>query len=332
VVRIVVFGPERRVGALLGDRVVDLNAAYAKHLRGRGRTMSAGEAESLLPADLEGLIVGGRAALDRAREALERADRDDQEVVHPADAVRIHAPWVRRARIACAGGNYAEHVANTLAARTGKVVTPEEVARTTRAAQPWGFFKVLDRVLGPGDDVEYPSRATQFDYEGEVAVVIGAPAKDLPADRAAEVIWGVTLLNDWSIRNDMGEPRPMSFNLPKNFDGSASVGPCVVVDELDPQDVAVEVRVDGELRQSYRSRDMIFSFAKYLEFLSRDFTFLPGDVLAGGTGAGTAMDATRPRPDGSVPTDLFLKPGQRVEVSSPSIGVLANRVVAKGQG
>jgi 2-keto-4-pentenoate hydratase/2-oxohepta-3-ene-1,7-dioic acid hydratase in catechol pathway len=98
---------------------------------------------------------------------------------------------------------------------------------------------------------------------------------------------------------------------------------------VDVQDVLVEVRVNGEVRQSYSSRDMIFSFAELISYLSRDFTFQPGDVVAAGTGPGTAMDTTRPAADGSTPTDLFLGVGDAVEVSSPAIGSLQNRIVAK---
>src|SRR5207302_1920098 len=118
-----------------------------------------------------------------------------------------------------------------------------------------------------------------------------------------------TLLNDWSIRNDMGPPRPLNFNFAKNFDCSVSLGPSIVIGELDPSAVEVEVRVNGEVRQHYSSKDMIFTFAEFIAHLSRDFTFHPGDILAGGTGAGTAMDTSRPNPDGSTPTDLFLKVG-----------------------
>ena len=307
--RIVVFGPERRVGAQTDDRVVDLNAA-----------------DPSLPATLEAFIQAGPGALDRSRQAVERASG---AAVQPLASVQLHAPAVHRPRIACAGGNYAVHFAGAQAARTGTEVDPGEVYREVRSGPPWGFWKVAE-LRGPGEDVAYPGRAQLFDYEGELAVVIGAPAKDVPENRVGEHIWGVTLLNDWSIRNDMGPGRVLNFNLPKNFDGSTSLGPCLVAGEdVDVQDVLVEVRVNDQVRQSYSSRDMIFSFAELISYLSRDFTFQPGDVVAAGTGPGTAMDTTRPAADGSTPTDLFLGVGDVVEVSSPAIGSLQNRIVAK---
>ena len=213
-----------------------------------------------------------------------------------------------------------------------RLIAARLITLESNSAHPYrwavGFWKTLDAVAGPGDEVPYPSRAEFFDYEGEVVIVIGKRAKNIAAERVTDVIWGVTLGNDWSIRDeDTGPTRPVSYNLAKNFDYSASVGPCIVVGELDPQNIDVETRVGGELRQSYNSADMVFSFGELLEFLSRDMTFAPGDLLFGGTGAGTAQDSTKLNPDGSRPNDRFLRAGLTVEVSSPRIGALTNTIV-----
>ena len=310
--RIVVFGPERRVGALVGDRIVDLH-----------------QADSHLPSDLATFIAGGPAIVDSARAAVDRVGADPAFGVERG-SVQLHAPAVYRPRIACAGGNYALHAAGAQEARTGQPADVDEIYRASRAGGPWGFWKVVDPLLGDGEDVVFPLRATHFDYEAEVAVVLGRSFRDLRAADAASVIWGVTLFNDWSVRNDMGPGRVLNFNLAKNFDTSVSLGPCIVTaDEVDPADVEVELRVNGQIRQHYTTRDMTFSFGEFLEHLSRDFTFQAGDLLAGGTGAGTAMDASRLGPDGKTPLDLFLKPGDTVEVSSPKIGSLHHKIVAK---
>ena len=89
----------------------------------------------------------------------------------------------------------------------------------------------------------------------------------------------------------------------------------------------VELTVNGQVRQHYNTRDMIWGFGEALERLSRDLTFVPGDVIAGGTAAGTAQDKSPIGPDGKRSTDLFLKVGDVVEVSSPQIGRLCNRIV-----
>jgi acylpyruvate hydrolase len=303
--KIVVFGDgERRVGALAGERVVDLQRA-----------------DPNIPARLDEFIAAGPSALEAAQRAVERSDAPSFGV----GEVRLCAPWPGR-RIACVGGNYADHLRRMEAGRGGELPSIEEVVQKTRAADQWGFWKVPAEVAGPEDDVPYPTRSRYFDYEGEAAIILGKQGKNISGDRMDEYVWGITLFNDWSIRDDPRATRPMSYNLAKNFDGSTSMGPCIVVGELAAQDVEVELRVNGQVRQHYNTREMIFSFAEVLEWLSRDFTLVAGDVIAGGTSAGTAADQSPPGPDGTRPRDLFLKAGDVVEVSSPAIGTLRNRV------
>jgi len=318
-VKIVVFGPQQRVGALAGEQIIDLNRAYA-------RANSPSAADERVPARLDAFIAGGQAVLDAAQQAMDHASSTgpDGQVMFRAGEVNIHAPWPMR-RIACAGGNYGEHLRGM---ESGGEASVEEVVRKARERGQWGFWKVPAVVAGPDDEVPFPRHCTYFDYEGEAAIVLGKQGKDIPAGRLHEYVWGITLLNDWSIRDGgMGHPFPMSYNLAKNFDMSTSMGPCIVVGELQPEDVNVELRVNGQVRQKYNTRGMVFSFGEILEFLSRDFTFVPGDVISGGTNVGTAADQTKRGPDGRKPLDLFLKIGDTVELSSPSVGVVRNRIV-----
>jgi acylpyruvate hydrolase len=349
--RIVVFGPGHRVGAWYGDRVVDLNAACAGMLRDRGRAADPGAAAAeRVPADLAGLIARGAAGLDDARAAVEHALGQVEAgggTVFDVERVRLHAPCVYRPRIACAAGNYSEHTLGS-ARRKGVGRTAalqglfdgseqpdaaEVVHRTRERAVPRGFWKDFSLPKAHGDDITYPERCERFDYEGEVVAVLGAPARDVPRGKGGDYIWGISLLNDWSIRGRSSRDS-LSFNLSKNFDGAASVGPCIVVGELDPAEVVVSTHVNGELRQHYRSGDMIFSHAEYIEYLSRDLTLLPGDMISGGSGPGTATDAVRAR-DGGPPMSieeqaaLFLSVGDVVEVTAPGIGTLRNRIVVK---
>jgi 2-keto-4-pentenoate hydratase/2-oxohepta-3-ene-1,7-dioic acid hydratase in catechol pathway len=223
------------------------------------------------------------------------------------------------------GGNYADHLAGMESGNPRPSL--DEVARKARERGQWGFWKVPHAVAGPNDEIAYPKRTEYFDYEGEGAIVIGKAGKDIAAHRIGEFVWGVTLINDWSIRDGMGSPRPMSYNVAKNFDGSTSMGPCILVGELDSNNVDVETCINDQSRQRFNTRDMVFSFGEVLEYLSRDFTFVPGDVIAGGTAAGTAADKTPRQPDGVRSKDLFLKVGDVVEVSCPRMGTLSNRVV-----
>jgi acylpyruvate hydrolase len=293
------------------------------------------QAATRLPPRLLAFIECGTAGLENAQRVIEQFnkiapndDRSEPKVVYNLSEIKLHAPWPER-RIACVGGNYAAHLAGMWANRLGKTdVSIEQITQEAKKAGQWGFWKVPAEVAGPNDTIPFPKRVTYFDYEGEVAIIIGKRGKNITADKIHDYVWGVTLFHDWSIRDGGGTDRVVSYNLQKNFDGAVSMGPCIVVGELDHQDVDAETRLNGVVRQSYNTKEMIWSFGEVLEYLSQDFTFVPGDVIAGGTSAGTAADKSRRSPDGKRPLDLFLKIGDTVEVSSSKIGALANKIVA----
>ena len=310
--KFVVFGDDARVGVLEGETVVDLSRSVL------------GEAGfgSLLE-----LIEAGEAGLERARSAAERARASGGGT--PLSEVRLQAPWPGQ-RLALAGSNNADHHAAAFT-NMGTPLTKEQAYANQRAKPPSGFWALARPVMGPEAKIEIPARARgYFDYEGEGAVVIGKRGKDIKAKDAHEYIWGVTAVNDWSAREDVWPPIPPNALIrAKNFDCSKSIGPAISVGEADITDMPIETLVNGELRQSYSTKDMSYGFAEVLEFLSEDFTFYPGDVIALGTGAGTGIDQTVPGADGKWPTDKFLKPGDTVEVRSLSVGSLVNYVVQK---
>ena len=315
--KFVVFGERRRLGLLEGERVLDLALA--------GRTEA--ETDSSF-SSLQGFIEAGQRGLDRVRELAQKQTGSDQPGLWThASEVQLHAPWPGQ-RFALAGSNNANHVASAFT-NMGTPRTVEAVRDSTRAGVPSGFWG-LARPVGPGAQIKIPSRARGlFDYEAEPGVIIGKPGKDIKASDGTAHVWGVTLVIDWSIREEAWPPKPYSPLMPlKNFDDSKSIGPCIVADEIDPDDFHIETYVNGELRQSFDTSEMIFSFGELLAHFSRDLTFFPGDVIAGGTGAGTAIDRTVPNADGSWPRDLFLKPGDQVEVRSDKIGALFNTIVA----
>ncbi|HKT19189.1 MAG TPA: fumarylacetoacetate hydrolase family protein, partial [Stellaceae bacterium] len=194
----------------------------------------------------------------------------------------------------------------------------------------WGFWKLAREIVGPEGELVYPERCNRLDYEGEIAVVLGKRGVDLKPAQLKDYVWGVTILADWSIR----APREASggslnFAFPKNFDTSTSLGPCIAVGETDPTATDLETLVNGERRQRFNTKDMVFSFGEYLEYLSRDFTLYPGDIISGGTAAGTAADSSELLPDNTSAPERFLKPGDVVEMTSPAIGALRTRVVGK---
>ena len=307
--KIVVVGSDRRVGALDNNRVVDLN-----------------KADPRIPARLDAFIEGGRAVLELAQTALAKASGG---AVYQAGAVKLLAPWPGK-RIAMVGGNFADHVAGMNAnLGFGGPTTLEAAAKAIREGGHWGFWKVPADVPGVDDEVPVPRYATYLDYEGEAAIVIGKRGKNIKASEIKDYIWGVTLVNDLSIRDLSAMPlgRPVNYNLAKNFDGSVVLGPCLLAGELDAENVDVETRVNGKVRQKFNSKDMVFKFGEILEWLSRDFTFVPGDIVSGGTAVGTAADKSKPNPDGSKPLDLFLKVGDVVEVENATIGTLRNKLI-----
>ncbi len=294
-------------------------------------------AEVVVPSDLARLIEGGSRALEGAQTAMDYLFGQAQDksgpwgerLVRELTEVRLHAPRPNNARIACAGGNFADHAAAMAVKMSGRPYEGDAY-QEIRNAGFWGFWKLGREIVGPDGELVYPDRCNRLGYEGKIAIVLGKRGVDLKPSQLKEYVWGVTMLADWSIR----APRetlggPLNFNFAKNFDTSCSLGPCIAVGESDPTNIDMETLVNGERRQRFYSRDMVFTFGEYLEYLSRDFTLYPGDIISGGTAAGTAADSSELLADNTSAPERFLKPGDVVEMSSPAIGSLRTRVVAK---
>ncbi|HSF56727.1 MAG TPA: fumarylacetoacetate hydrolase family protein, partial [Candidatus Binatia bacterium] len=189
--KIVLFGPERRIGAWRDDRIIDLNRAFASYLRDqRGEANAQTRADEKIPMRLERFIALGRAALEDAERALEHATKQGAaDVFHDVKSVKLHAPWPER-RIACVGGNYAAHLAGMWAGRPGVTGDLAQITRLAKEEGQWGFWKTPAEVAGPDDVIPYPKRTRRFDYEGEVAIVIGKRGKDISAEQIDEYVWG----------------------------------------------------------------------------------------------------------------------------------------------
>ncbi len=345
--KLVVYGPDRRLGALTGDQVIDLNSAYATYLKERENEPLPYEmAAAIVPAELGAFIESGQRAIDGAERAIEHVVSQGPEarglrgerLLEQRGDVKLHAPYARQARIMMAGGNYIVHSQGmSLRGADGERMSLDDVYKQSRAKGIWGFYCFPENAAGPDEDVTYPGRTDRLDYEGEVAVILGKAGKDIKASAAAPYFWGYMLQNDISARTNVGgrDNPQSSFARGKNFDTSVCGGPCVVVGEFpDAQNISWETHVNGERRQTGNTEEMTFGFAEYVEYLSADMTLRPGDVISAGTTAGTAQDSSEILPssgDGQPIRDpkLFLKPGDIVEISNPTIGVLRNRIVAK---
>jgi len=209
----------------------------------------------------------------------------------PLDDVRLLAP-VLPSKVVCVGKNYAAH-----AAEFGGEV-PEE---------PLLFLKPSTAVIGPHDPIQLLPISKRIDYEGELAVVIGALARTIRAEDAYKVILGYTCANDVTLR-DL-QKMDDQWARAKGFDGSCPLGPWIET-LLDPTDVRVETRLNGEIRQAAQTSDMVFGVATLVEYITTFMTLLPGDVILTGT------------PSGVGPIDS----GDRLEVRIQGLAPLVNTV------
>ena len=316
--KIVVYGDNKRTGILLEDTIIDI----AKVMTKKNKTGATNLAR------LENMINGGQGIIDQIQTTIENLGEVGDELFIAADKTILHAPNIPSARIACAGGNYAEHAVAMAKLRIERGESspikgdPRDYVRDRGF---WGFWKVGREAIGHNAILPFPTRATYLDYEGEVAIVLGKTGKNIQEKQINDYIWGVTLLGDWSIRMSP-EGGPMNFAMQKNFDKSCSIGPCILVGEINCMEIGLETRVNNEVRQQFQSGEMAFSYGEYLEYLSRDFTLYPGDIISGGTGAGTAADSSKIGDNGKPLLDRFLKPGDVVDIISPQIGLLRTEI------
>ena len=190
----------------------------------------------------------------------------------PLDDVRLLAP-VLPSKLVCVGKNYAAH-----AAEFGMEV-PEE---------PLLFLKPSTAVIGPGDPIELLPISKRVDYEGELAVVIGRLARRVRAEDAYRYILGYTCANDVTLR-DLQHTNDQ-WARAKGFDGSCPLGPWIET-VLDPNDIRIETRLNGEIRQAAQTSDMVFGVAELIEYITEFMTLLPGDVLLTGTPEGESGDS-----------------------------------------
>jgi 2-keto-4-pentenoate hydratase/2-oxohepta-3-ene-1,7-dioic acid hydratase in catechol pathway len=307
-----VEGGDERLGIIKGGLVVDA-VLCAKHL-GVDTAILSG----LIPAI--DAVARGKLDLDNLF-----ADPPD-EAVREASSVTLRAP-LRPSTILCAGSNYRAH-------NLEKANTP------LSGKEPEFFVKTADCVIGPGDAIVHDHKLTRkLDCETELAVVIGKPGRHIPVERALDHVFGYTIVNDVTARDRQVRSTPnglvwYELGRGKAFDTSAPLGPMVVTaDEIaDPQRLQISMRINGELRQSSSTADMIWSCADLIHFFSANFTLKAGMVIITGSPAGTAWSTDRelggtwtPAP-GLVPASRYCLPGDLVECEIENIGILRNEI------
>ncbi|MBO1029881.1 fumarylacetoacetate hydrolase family protein [Tessaracoccus sp. SD287] len=219
---------------------------------------------------------------------------------HALDEVRLLAPVIPRSKVVGVGRNFSAH-----AAELGN-----EVPKS-----PLIFFKPNTTVVGPADVIVRPAATNDLNFEGELAVVIGRICKQVPIERAADVIFGYTIANDVTAR-DLQQVEPQ-WARGKGSDTFCPLGPWIVthLDLDEAANLSIRTTLDGAVQQDGNTNQMVFGIAELVSFISSFTTLLPGDVILTGTPAGVGP----------------MEPGQEVSITIEQIGTLTNTVVAEDQ-
>ena len=249
-----------------------------------------------LPTKMEQVIAGGEEVLKQLAELTK------QEVSLISEEEIVYAPCMTQPeKIICVGLNYADH------AKESNMDIP---------TYPVLFSKFNNALAAHNQIIRLPKTAEKFDYEVELVIVIGKEAENVSKDEALSYVFGYTVGNDLSAR-DL-QFRSGQWLLGKTCDHFGPIGPYLVTaDELDPSNLNIECKVNGEVRQSANTRDMIFDCATLVSYLSQHMTLKPGDIIFSGTPEGVILGYPEAE-------QVWLKSGDEVQVSVEDIGTLVN--------
>lgn len=270
-------------GAVVDEHVADLGRAFPQY------------------PTLQAYIAAGRTGQAAADAKTVAADL-------PLAEIRYLPLIPQPEKIVCAIRNYHDHHREVVAAGLDRELS----------AFPPIFLRVWRSQTAHEGPIVRPHCSDSLDWEGELAVIIGKAGRNIPKERAHEHIAGYSIYNDASIREWQFHAKAIAAG--KNFESTGSFGPWMVTaDEIAPdRALKLETRLNGEVMQTTRTDDMIFSVAQQIEYASTIFTLVPGDVIVTGTPGGVGWSKKPPR---------FMVPGDVVEVEIEAIGVLRNRIV-----
>jgi acylpyruvate hydrolase len=291
-----------RIGAVVGDMVVDLNAALT--LLDEQKGVLARDMIHLLEQGAEG-IQRATAVVQAYMQTLQQDAARAQRVAHPLSEIQYLPPVPHPQKILAIGANYRAHCAES-----GMPIPQKPIV----------FVKVTSALISHGEDIVYPHITKELDYEGELAVVIGKRARNVREDEAMEYVSGYTIMNDVSAR-DLQRTEGQ-WSRAKGCDTFAPCGPWLVTaDEIpDPHALQIETRVNGEVRQQATTGDMVFPVPRLIAHITEGITLFPGDIISTGTPAGVGVYR---QPQG------LLQPGDEVSIRIEGIGELVNGVVAE---
>lgn len=329
---------EDRLGALVGEKIVDLNSAYNLYLKEvENRQAPKPVASAVIPPSMKGFLEGGPESQAAAKKTLDflktksqgTTGLDGENIFLTGEQVRLLAPVPAPGKIYCLAVNYYDHATEGI---TDPEKRKEEIARlkSLNIDVPVLFNKPTTLVAGPSDPIIKPKNSDRLDYECELGIVMGKRGKYIPKEKAYDYIGGYTIFIDVSFR-DQGWPQNIKWDFyqrntnwvkGKGMDNAAPMGPCLVTsDEIpDPYNPPLRLvtRVNGQTRQNNDISWMIIKIPRMVEYISNGTTLEPGDIIATGTVAGVA----RSWPDG------FLKPGDTLECEIQPIGVLRHKIIA----
>ncbi len=301
---------EARLGALIDEQVIDLPGAY----RVWQETQNVAPLTNTFPESVLAFLQADTATRTLVTQVHAFATNHEhriqlaqQNLVHAFEHVSLLPPISRPGKIVCLGHNYRRHVL--------------EMGRQL-PQYPVLFAKFANTLIGHRQPIVLPRVSQQVDYEAELALVIGRTGKDIPAtEEALAYLAGYMIFNDVSVRDF--QKRTLQWLQGKTFDGSGPIGPALVTaDEVNnPQALDLTLRLNGEVMQQANTSDFIFEIPTILSYISQIMTLEPGDIIATGTPAGVG-DARTPQ--------VFLKPGDVVQVTISELGTLENPVVAHG--
>ncbi|MEF2096469.1 fumarylacetoacetate hydrolase family protein [Bacillus sp. CFBP9009] len=254
------------------------------------------------PACMKKFIERGSELRSRAEQLIEQRVNDD--AIFKLSEVKILPPIAKPDKIICVGLNYFDHCKET------GMKPPES---------PVIFSKYANAIAGHNDAIEIPINSTEVDFEAELAFVIGREAKHVSEEEADDYVFGYTIMNDISARDLQFQDGQWSRG--KTADTFAPFGPVIVTkDEVgDPHNLAISLELNGEIMQDSNTSNLIFTVPKIISFLSQSMTLMPGDLIATGTPPGVGM-GRNPK--------IWLKNGDRMNVSIEKIGTLSNHVIA----
>ncbi|WP_071393970.1 fumarylacetoacetate hydrolase family protein [Bacillus tuaregi] len=250
-----------------------------------------------IPTKMEDVIAGGDKAIQQLYSLMK------EEVAYLSEEEIVYAPCVTNPeKILCVGLNYVDHV---------------NESSQNIPTSPVIFSKFNNTLAGHNQKIKLPKCAEKYDYEVELVIVIGKEVSNVSKDEALSCVFGYTVGNDLSAR-DLQFRSGRQWLLGKTLENFGPIGPYLLTaDEIDPTNLDIECRVNGVVKQSANTRDMIFDCATLISYISEYMTLKPGDIIFSGTPEGVVLGYPEDQQE-------WLKAGDEVQVSVGGIGTLIN--------